>query len=83
MGRFEVTATTARRHPVRGALYGIVLGLGLALVAIGRKLVTLDSIMPLVIVVVGIVIGVLWSMLGPAKNPKAPAPPEASADSAD
>ena len=78
-----MTATTARRHPVRGALYGIVLGLGLALVAIGRKLVTLDSIMPLVIVVVGIVIGVSWSMLGPAKNPKAPAPPEASADGAD
>ncbi|MGY9073971.1 MAG: hypothetical protein ACKVHU_13620 [Acidimicrobiales bacterium] len=65
---------TAKRHPIRGGLYGIVLGLGLALMVVGRKIVTLDSVLPIVLVVVGIVIGVLWGMFATAKKPRGAAP---------
>lgn len=66
----STASTVAKRHPIRGGLYGIVLGLGLALLFIGRKIVTLDSAVPIILVVVGIVIGVLWGMFAPAKKPK-------------
>ncbi|MCP3936800.1 MAG: hypothetical protein GY708_15675 [Actinomycetia bacterium] len=75
--------TTVKRHPIRGAIYGVVLGIGLALVAVGRKMITLDSIMPIVLIVVGIAVGVLWAMFAPAKQPKNPAvsrPEELTAD---
>lgn len=67
-------ATVARRHPIRGALYGILLGVGLALLVIGRKIVNLDSVVPIVLLVVGIVIGIAWGMFAPAKKPKGPPP---------
>lgn len=69
-------ATTKKSHPIRGALYGIILGLGLALIAVGRKMVNLDSIVPVILVVVGIAIGIIWGMVAPAKKPKGPAPVE-------
>jgi len=69
-------STVKKSHPIRGALYGIILGLGLALMAIGRKIANLDSITPIILVLVGIVIGIIWGMVAPAKKPKGPAPVE-------
>jgi len=67
-------ATVKRNHPIRGAFYGVILGLGLALMAVGLKVVNLDSIMPIVLVVVGVIIGIVWGMAAPAKKVKGPAP---------
>lgn len=67
-------STTKKSHPIRGALFGLLLGLGLALIAVGRKIANLDSIVPILLVVVGVIIGVVWAMVGPAKQPKEPAP---------
>ena len=74
-----MTATTRRRHPIRGALFGLLLGVGMAFVAVGRTIVTLDSLVPIVLVVVGVVIGIVWSTYGPAKQPKGPAPTQPDA----
>lgn len=61
---------TTKKHPIRGFLYGIFFGLGLALIAIGQGWAALGTKPPIVILVIGIVIGTLWSMYGPAKGPK-------------
>lgn len=55
--------------PVLGALWGVLLGLGLALLAINSKLISLAIVPILLVVVLGIVLGVVWSMFGPAKSP--------------
>jgi hypothetical protein len=75
-------ATTTKRHPIRGFLYGIVFGLGLAFVAIGQKWAALGTWPPFILFLVGIVVGTLWSTFGPAKGPKGPAPaaPDAGPD---
>ena len=65
---------TIKRHPIRGFLYGIVFGLGLALVAIGQKWAALGTWPPFILFVVGIIVGTLWSTFGPAKGPKGAAP---------
>ena len=68
------TTTTTKRHPIRGFLYGIPFGLGLAMIAVGQKWAALGTWPPVLLLVVGIVVGTLWSTLGPAKAPKGPAP---------
>ena len=68
------STTSVKKHPIRGFIYGIFFGLGLALIAIGQSWAALGTKTPIVILVIGIVIGTLWSMFGPAKGPKGPAP---------
>lgn len=64
--------TVRKTKPIAGALWGIPLGLGLALLAINSKIISL-AILPIVIVVlIGMALGVVWSMYGPAKEPKTP-----------
>lgn len=76
------TATTAsattKRHPIRGFLYGIPFGLGLAMIAIGQKMVALGTWPPFIILIVGILVSMAWSMFGPAKAPKGEAPSASS-----
>jgi hypothetical protein len=63
-----------RRHPVRGALWGLVLGLGAALLLIGQKLIAFGTLPPIRVTVGGVVVGVLWAMYAPAKEPAGPPP---------
>jgi hypothetical protein len=65
-----------KRHPIRGFFYGIFFGLGLALMAIGQGWAALGTLPPLILVIVGIVIGTLWGFVAPAKKPKGDPPPE-------
>lgn len=67
----DVNATATpmvRRHPIRGVLYGILLGLGLALFAVGQRLVAFGEPLLIVILLAGVLIGVLWSTLGPPRE---------------
>ncbi|MEZ5243810.1 MAG: hypothetical protein R2707_01840 [Acidimicrobiales bacterium] len=66
--------TTTKKHPIRGFLYGIPFGLGLAMIAIGQKWAALGTWPPVMIFVAGIVIGTAWSTFGPARAPKSPSP---------
>ncbi len=68
------TTTTTKRKPIRGFLYGIVLGLGLTLLVVGQGIAALGTWPPFLVLIGGIVAGTLWSTFGPAKAPKG-APP--------
>ena len=66
--------TVLKKHPIRGFLWGLMTGLGVAL------LLMVFSVVPLSIPTLGIyagasaVLGALWGSFGPAKQPKGPAP---------
>ena len=68
------TTTTTKRKPIRGLLYGIVLGLGLTLIVVGQGIAAFGTWPPFLVMIGGIVVGTLWSTFGPAKAPKG-APP--------
>lgn len=66
---------TIKRQPIRGLLYGLMFGLGLAFVAIGQGFAALGTWPPFLLLLAGLVIGTAWSMFGPAKGAAAPAAP--------
>ena len=61
---------TIERHPIRGALWGIPLGIGLTMVLVGQKIISLGTWAPFFTFVVGIVLGLAWSWFAPPKGPK-------------
>jgi len=54
-------------HPVRGVLWGIMFGLGLVIVSIVTKVIALSLLPAIVVLIIGIAVGTLWSLFGPAK----------------
>ncbi len=74
--------TTTKKHPIRGFLYGIPFGLGLAMIAIGQKWAALGTWPPFIIFVIGVLASMAWGMFGPAKAPKGD-PPNTPADAPD
>ena len=62
------------RHPIRGFFWGILFGLGLALIAIGQGYAALGTLPPFILVIVGIVLGTVWGLVAPAKQPKGDPP---------
>ncbi len=71
---------TLRRRPIRGALYGLVAGLGVALILIDRAIIALGTLTPIVCILVGGVLGLAWAWFGPARDagpPPSPREPEA------
>lgn len=58
-------------HPVRGILWGILFGLGLMVVAILTKVIALSLVPALVVLVLGIALGTLWSLFAPPKQLRA------------
>ena len=63
-----------KRHPIRGFIWGILFGLGLALIAIGQGYAALGTLPPFILVIVGIVVGTVWGLVAPAKQPKGEPP---------
>lgn len=69
-----------RRHPIRGAVWGLLAGLGVFLMltvvwpVIGLDSVTAVSMKGAIVVVAVMVVGVVWSMVAPAKRAKGPIP---------
>lgn len=68
---------TTKRRPIRGLLYGLLLGLGATLFVVGQGIAALGTWPPFLVLVGGVVVGVLWSTMGPAKAPKGPPPVDA------
>lgn len=72
--------TTLHRHPIRGFVWGLITGAGVAL------LLMVFSVIPLSIPTLGIytgvsaVLGALWGSFAPPKKPKGamPTPPPAA-----
>lgn len=69
-----MTQEITKRHPIRGFIWGILFGLGLALIAIGQGYAALGTLPPLILLVVGIVLGTLWGLFAPSKKPKGEPP---------
>ena len=55
-------------HPIRGGLWGLLLGIGVTLFLIGQKVVAFGTLPPILVIVAGIVVGIIWSCFGPAKQ---------------
>ena len=76
--------TQLKRHPVRGALWGLVLGLGVFVyLTFVWPVIGLDDVTAVAIkggAVVGSVMlaAILWGLFGPAKKPKGPVPADAA-----
>lgn len=70
--------TVLQRHPVRGALWGLLMGLGTILLLMVLSIVRLDIPTIIIYTVVGGVVGLLWGMFAPPKKPKGPAPVRAA-----
>jgi hypothetical protein len=68
------SATTVRYHPIRGAVYGLLFGVGLALVLMVFKVLALSVPLILVLAVVFLVLGALWGRFAPVRAPKGAAP---------
>ena len=59
-----------KTHPIRGILWGLMMGLGLSIVLVLTKVIPLDPVPMLIVLVLGTVAGTLWSIFGPAKHAK-------------
>lgn len=60
-----------RRHGWLGMLFGLFLGLGVALLLMSTSALALSSVWPLVAVIAGgAVVGALWGAYGPTRPPK-------------
>ena len=57
-----------KTKPVAGVLWGIVFGAGLALLAVNFTIIGLAVVPMVVVLVIGVVLSVLWSIFGPAKQ---------------
>ena len=70
-----MATATVKKHPIRGAIWGLFMGIGLSLILAGRKVIAFGETSSFVIVIViGVVVGIVWGMFGPAKGPKGPEP---------
>ncbi len=86
-----MTDTKLKRYPVRGALYGFLLGVAAAYFAFFQfALFGFDTLTGVVtkfaiIILAGMVLGMLWAYVAPprrAKRPAGEAPPPPAADAA-
>ena len=72
---------TLRYHPIRGAIYGLLFGLGLALVLMVFKVLALSVPIILVLGVLFLALGAVWGRFAPPRGAKKapPSPPVAAA----
>ena len=69
------TAEAFRKpHPIRGILWGLIMGIGASALAILLKIIPFELVWALIVLGGGILLGILWSTLGPAKKPKGDPP---------
>ena len=66
--------TATRRHPVRGGLYGLCLGIGAAIYLIIFSVMPFDVVTTIVVAAAGVVVGILWGLFAPARKPDGPPP---------
>lgn len=64
----DARAETVSYHPIRGAIFGLLTGLGLAIYLIIFKVITLGLVTPIVVIVASVVLGALWGRFAPARR---------------
>ena len=68
------TKPTVRYHPIRGAVYGLFFGLGLALLLMVFKVLGLSVPLMIVLGLVFLVLGGVWGRFAPPRATKDPPP---------
>lgn len=63
-----------KRHPIRGGLYGLILGLGVAIYLVIFSVTPFSVSTAIVVTAIGLVVGILWGLFAPAKKPKGAGP---------
>lgn len=61
-----------RRHPVRGGIWGLVMGIGVALILVDRALIAIGTLPPLLVVLLFVVLGVIWGLVAPPRTKGTP-----------
>lgn len=74
--------TVLHRHPIRGALWGMMMGFGGILLLMVLSIVRLDIPTAIIYTVAGAAFGLLWGLFAPPKKPKGPAPVRGAAPAA-
>lgn len=69
-----VTKPTVRYHPIRGAIYGLFFGLGLALLLMVFKVLALSVPLIIVLGLLFLVLGGVWGRFAPPRATKEPPP---------
>jgi len=75
------TNTRIKRHPLRGAIFGLMLGISAAYFLYFQFAVfgfdTVGGVLTrfVIIIVVGMVVGVIWAYVAPPRKPKDAPPP--------
>ena len=59
-----------KKHPIRGAVFGLIAGLGVALLLISHSVMFLGGLTPLIVVVFFLLLGVLIGAAGPKRKTK-------------
>ncbi len=62
------TVQAVKYHPIRGATYGFVLGIGLALLLIAFSVITIQFTMPVIVIILVTALGGAWGRFGPLKE---------------
>ncbi|MFH1105247.1 MAG: hypothetical protein V1757_09970 [Actinomycetota bacterium] len=66
--------TILKRHPIRGAIWGLLFGAGLGLLLMVLSIVPLSIPTLIIYTAAATVVGILWGLFAPAKRPKSAAP---------
>lgn len=70
----EATSSTVERKPIAGALSGLALGLGIALVLVGRSVIAFGTLPVVIVPAVCLLLGIAWGLFGPVRRrPGSPA----------
>ena len=81
--------TVTKKHAIRAAIWGIILGLGVVIyLTLVFPIIALESVSSvttqgIIVIVVVMIVSILWGMFGPAKKPKGTPPRVAAAPPAD
>ena len=64
----SATSGNVKKRPVRGGVWGLIAGIGLALLLIAYNVIALGTLTPYLVIALMVVVGVAWGSLGPAKD---------------
>lgn len=62
------TANAVAYHPIRGAIYGLILGIGLALLLVAFAVITIQFAIPVIVIILATVLGGVWGRFGPPRE---------------
>lgn len=69
------------RHPIRGLLWGLLFGIGLAFVLVFSTIIVFARVPVATTIAIGTAAGLLWSVIGPPRTTRSPPPEPAPANS--